>query len=373
MWGAGYRQRMMVVAAAALLAACAPPIMETAPEAPVQVTPSPPLVQPSPTLETPAKRTEGGTRREAIMPAAPRPVILPTPEPTPDLGWRPPPYPAPWAIQPYDHFYFGRPIPSGEVNWPNPRYRYGSTLLGTEKIHAGVDMGASRGAPVIAAGDGEVVWVGYGLYRGWEDFTDPYGLAIAIRHDFGYQGRELYTVYAHLASASVWPGQRVKKGEVIGEVGETGHASGSHLHFEVRLGGNRYFDTRNPELWMVPPEGWGVLAGRVENTFGRPLQEYLIQIRSLDTGKRWDVWTYAREDTIHPDDYYNENFVISDLPAGPYEIQINFAGRAYTAQFWLEPGIVNFIEFHGRNGFDVEPAAESQNLSHPPHGTSPSD
>ncbi|HLF81488.1 MAG TPA: hypothetical protein VI410_06935, partial [Anaerolineales bacterium] len=44
--------------------------------------------------------------------------------------WRPPPYPAPWALRPEDHFLFARPIPSGEVNWPNPGYRYGSTAGG---------------------------------------------------------------------------------------------------------------------------------------------------------------------------------------------------------------------------------------------------
>ncbi|MCK4961558.1 MAG: hypothetical protein KAS19_03685, partial [Anaerolineales bacterium] len=80
--------------------------------------------------------------------------------------WRPPPYPAPWAIQPNDHFVFSRPIPSGEVNWPNQSYRYGSTLFGEENIHTGVDLGADRGTPVLAAGSGEVLWAGYGLYRG---------------------------------------------------------------------------------------------------------------------------------------------------------------------------------------------------------------
>jgi hypothetical protein len=51
--------------------------------------------------------------------------------------------------------------------------------------------------------------------------------------------------------------------------------------------------------------------------------------------------------------YFNENFAISDLPAGPYEVQINFAGHTFTAQFYLEPGRVNYIEFRGRDGFAV--------------------
>ncbi len=306
-----------------------------------------------------------GARREAAMPAAPRPLVFPTTVPEPEITWRPPPYPVPWAIQTDDHFFFGRPIPSGEVNWPNAKYRYGSTLFGAESMHTGVDMSAERGTHVLAAGPGEVVWAGYGLYRGLEDPTDPYGLAIAIRHGFGYKGQPLYTVYAHLGSISVWSGQRVKMGDLLGTVGETGHATGPHLHFEVRLGENRYFSTRNPELWMVPPDGWGVLAGRVENSFGGDLREQLVQIRSLETNQRWDVWTYA-EGTIHPDDYYNENFVISDLPAGPYEVRVDFVGRPFTAQFLLLPGRVNFLTFQGRGGFVIEPTPTPVDLTHPP-------
>ena len=345
-----------------LLGACMPPAVSAEMGNPeLSVTPTATLAVEL--LVTP--QSAEGARREAPIPAAPRPLVFPTTVPEPEVTWRPPPYPVPWAVQPQDHFFFGRPIPSGEVNWPNAQYRYGSTLFGAESMHTGVDMGAARGTHVLAAGPGEVVWAGYGLYRGLEDPTDPYGLAIAVRHDFGYEGQQLYTVYAHLGSISVWSGERVRTGDLLGTVGETGHASGPHLHFEVRLGENRYFSTRNPELWMVPPEGWGVLAGRIENSFGRDLREQLVQIRSLETDQRWDVWTYA-EGTVHPDDYYNENFVISDLPAGPYEVRIDFVGRPFTAQFLLLPGRVNFLTFHGRTGFVIEPTPTPVDLTHPP-------
>jgi len=306
-----------------------------------------------------------GDRAFGAAIATPFLLDFPTIVPNPTSVWRPPPYPVPWAIQPNDHFIFSRPIPSGEVNWPNPRYRYGSTLFGEENIHTGVDLGAARGTPVLAAGSGEVVWEGYGLYRGTYDETDPYGLAIAILHDFGYQGYKLYTVYAHMQSICVWEGQRVHTGEVIGVVGDTGHASGPHLHFEIRLGDNRYWSTRNPELWIVPSEGWGVLAGRLEDTIGKLLPEQLVQIYSIETGQRWDVWSYV-EGTIHPDDFYGENFVISDLPAGPYEVRIDFVGRTFTAQFLLYPGQTNLLIFRGRHGFVIEPTPTPVNLSEPP-------
>lgn len=270
------------------------------------------------------------------------------------LAWRPPPYPVPWSLRPEDHFFFGRPIPSGEVNWPLARYRYGGTFFGEENTHTGVDLGADRGTPVLAAGTGEVVWTGYGLYRGIPDTTDPYGLAVAIRHDFGYAGKVLYSVYAHLQSTSTWLGQRVETGDRIGTVGETGHTSGPHLHFEIRLGANDFFSTRNPELWMVSPEGWGVLAGRVTNTGGGMLREQLIRVRSLDTGQEWEVWSYA-QGAVKPDDTLQENFVLGDLPAGPYEMRIDYLGRTISASLLIHPGQTNFIVFRGRSGFLIEP------------------
>ncbi|GMR11554.1 MAG: hypothetical protein BMS9Abin28_2389 [Anaerolineae bacterium] len=333
-----------------LLAACAPqpvvaplqieptasPVREAAPTPQALEAPPPDLEAPPAGLESP--RAE---------------VVLPNNVLNPVSGWRPPPYQIPLAIRPTDHYYFTRPIPSGNVNWPNPRYRYGSTFFGEESTHTGLDLVADRSAPVIAAGDGEVIWVGYGLYGGVQDRTDPYGLAVAIRHDFGHDGQVLYSVYTHLESANVWLGQRVSAGDKIGTVGDSGHASGPHLHFEVRTGENRYFATRNPELWMVPAEGWGVLAGRVRDTWGRDLSEYLVLIKSVETEQIWEVWTYALG-TVQPDEYYQENFVIGDLPQGAYELQIDFAGRSYTSFLYLKPGQTNFVYFNGRRGFSTE-------------------
>lgn len=297
--------------------------------------------------------------------ATPVRFVYPTPLPNSGPDWRPPPYDVPLALRPEDHFYFMRPIPSGEVNWPNPTYRYGNTFFSDTTVHTGVDLGADQGADVLAAGDGEIIWVGYGLYRGFEDLTDPYGLAIAIRHDFGHAGKQLYTIYAHLETVNVWLGQRVSSGEKIGTVGITGHTTGPHLHFEVRLGNNDYYDTRNPELWMVPPEGWAVLAGRVMNTYGHYLMEHLVEITSLVDGTTWTVKTY-RHTAINSDDEYKENFVISDLPSGPYEIRINYYGVFLKTQLFLYPGRTNLIEFLGWKGYKHEDAPSEQELLEPP-------
>jgi murein DD-endopeptidase MepM/ murein hydrolase activator NlpD len=291
--------------------------------------------------------------------------VYPTPMPNSGPDWRPPPYEVPLALRPEDHFYFKRPIPSGDVNWPNPSYRYGNTFFADTTVHTGVDLGADQGADVVAAGDGEIIWVGYGLYRGFDDVTDPYGLAIAIRHDFGHVGKQLYTIYAHLEEVFVWLGQQVKAGETIGSVGITGHTTGPHLHFEIRLGNNDYYDTRNPELWMAPPEGWAVLAGKVMNSYGHNLTEHLVEITSLEDGTVWNVRTY-RHTAINSDDEYNENFVISDLPSGPYEIRIIYYGVSLRTQLFLYPGRTNFIEFFGWKGYTLEDAPTEVELIEPP-------
>jgi len=344
-----------------LLAACASqPVVAPTAEGPSVAAPNIVATSTPQILEIPSPAPPG--------PAASRSaVILPENVLNPVSAWRPPPYQVPLAIRPTDHFYFSRPIRSGNVNWPNPRYRYGSSLFGEESIHTGVDLGADRNAAVVAAGDGEVVWVGYGLYAGQPDPSDPYGLAISIRHDFGHEGQTLYSVYAHLESIQVWLGQRVSAGDQIGAVGDSGHASGAHLHFEIRAGENRYLASRNPELWMAPAEGWGVLAGRVQDTWGRELAEYRVVIKSVATGQLWEVWTYA-VGTVQADDYYQENFVIGDLPQGAYELQINFVGRTYTSFLYLKPGQTSFVEFNGRRGFTMEAdVASSARAETPPY------
>ena len=98
---------------------------------------------------------------------------------------------------PYDHFYFDRPIGANQTNWPLGRYRYGYMLY--SEPHTGVDIPAPRGTPILAAGPGTVTWAGYkdlAITRNVEN--DPYGIAVAIKHDFGYQGNDLYTVYGHM-------------------------------------------------------------------------------------------------------------------------------------------------------------------------------
>jgi murein DD-endopeptidase MepM/ murein hydrolase activator NlpD len=305
----------------------------------------------------PAENQPDTSDQEINPPPTPAPdplrFVFPDAPPDPVSAWRPPLYPIPWAPTAYDHFYFARPIAADEVNWPLADYRYGGVFF-EGVVHTGVDIPASKGTPVIAAGDGKVVWAGWGLYRGvLGDYSDPYGRAIVIRHDFGYQGYRLYTVYGHLDRIDITRGQHVELGDQLGLVGDSGFVTGPHLHFEVRVGESDFFTTYNPELWIVPPQGWGLVAARILDTSGQVYRGEVVSIKSRDSGQVWKAIPYA-EGPVNRDQYYRENLVVSDLPAGLYDVSINYGSGFYNLTFEIFPGRVTYFTFRGHNGFSLD-------------------
>jgi murein DD-endopeptidase MepM/ murein hydrolase activator NlpD len=271
--------------------------------------------------------------------------IFPTPALSSVSAWRPPLYPTPWVPTPYDHFYFARPIAANEVNWPLANYRYGGVFFGTE-VHTGIDIPVKVGTPIHAAGPGRITWAGYGLYRGAEDKSDPYGLAVVIRHDFGYQGQTLFTVYGHMSRIDVSCGQKVDTGDLLGLSGATGNVTGPHLHFEVRIGKNNFSRSRNPELWLSPPQGWGILAGRVMDDKANLLPRQEVIIESRDTGEKYSVKTYGQGGAANPDNYYKENMVIGDLPAGNYTVWVPEI-KSTKIPIKITAGRVSFFSLYG--------------------------
>ncbi len=278
--------------------------------------------------------------------------------------WRPPLYPIPWEPTPNDHFYFTRPIGANEINWPLANYRYGGVFF-EDVVHTGIDIPAPKGTPVLAAGSGKVVWAGYGLYFLREEFRDPYGLAVAIKHNFGYQGNDLYTVYGHLDELIAYQGQDVQPGDLIGKVGETGKVTGPHLHFEVRVENNNFFGSRNPELWIAPPQGWGIIAARVMDRSSDLLERQSVMLRNVETNRYWTVMTYGKG-AVNPDPYYNENMVIGDLPAGKYVIWIKYEGIIYDQIIEVIPGKVSYFQFFGSLGYDTKMPGNNQKKFLPP-------
>lgn len=93
-----------------------------------------------------------------------------------------------------------------------------------KKFHAGMDFSAKIGTEIYATGDGVVMRA--------DDTATGYGNHIVINHGFGYE-----TLYAHLSNYKVRVGQHVKRGDIIGLVGNTGRSQGPHLHYEVHKNG----------------------------------------------------------------------------------------------------------------------------------------
>jgi murein DD-endopeptidase MepM/ murein hydrolase activator NlpD len=269
-----------------------------------------------------------------------------------NLRWRPPLYPTPWVPTPYDHFYFARPIAAIDLKWVLPNYRYGGVFF-KGVVHTGIDIDVKEGTEIYAAGPGRINWAGYGLMSGVYNPDDPYGMAVVIRHDFGYQEQTLYTVYGHMSRIDVVQGQQVNTGDLLGLSGETGHVTGPHLHFEVRIGKNSLSRSRNPELWLSPPQGWGVLAGRVLDALREPLISKQLYIRSVETGRKWSVMSYGKG-TVTSDPYYRENLVIGDLPAGHYIIWMPLESSKYE-EVQILPGRVSYFTFNKGIGFNTNP------------------
>ncbi|MBP5135397.1 MAG: M23 family metallopeptidase [Paludibacteraceae bacterium] len=94
----------------------------------------------------------------------------------------------------------------------------------TPKFHAGMDFSATTGSDIFVTGDGTVT------FTGWKQ---GYGNTVVVSHGYGYE-----TLYAHMSKITARRGAKVKRGETIGEVGNTGKSTGPHLHYEVRYRGN---------------------------------------------------------------------------------------------------------------------------------------
>ncbi len=293
-------------------------------------------------------------RATAIPTNTPRPTLtlVPTIAPTVISTNIPGPFggdPATWtppAPTPRlaDHFVLQRPIGSSDTNYWQRNYSYGSTDGGQRQIHHGLDFLNPQGTPILAAADGVVYYAGQDLVYGPK--PDFYGNVIVIQHTLTDGiGQPIYTLYGHLSSIGVQTGQRVKIGQQIGLVGSTGIAIGAHVHLEVRVGKPEdYNSSMNPELWVLPFTGNGVLAGRVTDLHGATLYGMLVEARS--TTLYASAYSYA-DNTVNGDPVFKENYVIPDLPAGYYTVFVHRAdgsGLAFRTVVYIWPGRTNWLD-----------------------------
>ena len=127
--------------------------------------------------------------------------------------------------------------PTGTLQWPLPvagtiTSQFGhrvDPITGEVSSHTGTDIACAEGTPILAAADGTVT-----VANSLDSWGGSYGYYIQIDHGGGME-----TLYAHCSSICVTIGQQVQAGQVIGYVGHTGRATGSHLHLEVSVDGNR--------------------------------------------------------------------------------------------------------------------------------------
>jgi len=400
-----------------LLAACnpAPLLAPTSTLMPTAALPTrPPPVEPEPVLPPTASvvlpRTTPAptpTQTAPTYPTSPAPGMragdaellfaAPIPSAAEIMEWRPPCVPVPHALHPNDHYWLRRPIPSGHVDWGLDWYPYGSNGFGKWRVHHGMDFPNDPGTPVLAAGDGVVIWVTYDWGPVHTEVEEPgdemddqpsdqpvpstealpeepeptdskepeddatirervpgsYGNVVIIRHDWGYQGQPVYTLYAHLLEVFVKEGDRVTAGDLIAGVGNTGSSSGPHLHLEVRVGKNDYDHTRDPALWIAPYEEWGTLAGRVTTVRGALIENTTVTVRPIPSGRDASlddsevrILTTHASNQVNPDDLWGENFVVPDLPAGPYQVVAQAMGETLRAEVQIRSGATAFVWLH---------------------------
>ena len=258
---------------------------------------------------------------------------------------------APIALR---HTWFRRPISLGDQPYIDQTYRFGSTMGGNFQPHEGVEFNNPDGTPVHAIGDGEVVWAGP---------AEAGALTVAIRHHrtltADSRGRlYVFSVYYHNSKLLVNVGDRVKTGDIISLVGNTGRATNDHLHLEVHAAPTdsvqyivdpsvRYPPyNANPELWIEPLPGAGLVAGQVWDSHGQPVPQAhvygLVKPEPQETPFSF-IETYGAKN--HPDPVYQEHFAISDVPPGEYVLGVEIEGTRVYRRVRVEPGRLTWVEF----------------------------
>jgi hypothetical protein len=264
------------------------------------------------------------------------------------IAVKPPPAEAPREPT---HTWFARPVTLQP--YIDQTYRYGSTMGGNFQQHQGVEFNGGEGTPVYAIGDGEVVFAGAG---------EAGANTVAIRHDRRLTVNDttwyVYSAYYHHSALTVAQGQRVKAGDQIGRIGNTGRATNDHLHLEVHAlpvdSGLLVVDpavryppySTNPELWIAPLPGTGLVAGRVWSAAGEPVPQArvygLVKPEPAETPFAF-AETYGPRARGTP--AYREHFAVGDVPPGEYVLWVEIEGRKVSRAVRVEAGRLSWVEF----------------------------
>jgi len=251
-------------------------------------------------------------------------------------------------------FLLARPIgPEGRFTIDTSS-RYGTINKRTKEAYFGVQFLNSTGTPVLAAADGTVVVAGDDSKKVYALRPNTYGMLVVIQHSLPGISEPVYTLYSQLSEVSVKVDDLVKAGQQIGKAGATGSVSGSTLHFEVRLGKNKYEAARNPELWLalLPDEDgkvMGALAGRVVNAKGTYVHITNILIENQRTSSSERVRQIYLKTYLDRDQRGNapweDSFATSNLPEGTYQISFWYRSILYQREVEVQPGMLTFVTF----------------------------
>ncbi|OJX47312.1 MAG: hypothetical protein BGO78_17765 [Chloroflexi bacterium 44-23] len=253
---------------------------------------------------------------------------------------------------------FNFPISENYNQTIDSSYRYGTTQNGARLPHDGVEFYNEYGTPVIAALNGTVVFAGSDEKELWGRFKDYYGNMVIIEHSPVPAGPNFYSLYAHLSKINVRTGEVVSSGHKIGEVGFSGGAIGSHLHFEVRVGQPLLANTSNPELYLplgtdASGVSMGILAGRILDASGLIVEDAGINIQAMrnDQVDPDQIPTYLTSYTkgMPLNTGVGENFVISNLEEGEYRLTVYISGSLQERFVRVFADQITFITIQPKN------------------------
>jgi hypothetical protein len=242
------------------------------------------------------------------------------------------------------HLWLRRPIADADGNpYGHGTQRYGLVVGG--RIERALAFNNPAGTVVRAAADGVVVHAGT---------MGDGGNAVVIRHDRGWEGEAVFTTYADAASFDVRVGERVAAGDAIARVGATGRAT-EQLRFAVHVGAaadTAWIGTTdappaalNPELWLEPTPGTGIVAGTVHDAAGQPVERAEVHglVRAYPTEAPFSfAVTYGAGLRGSPG--YGEHFAVGGVPAGDYTVGVVIDGARVWRRVRVAAGQVTWVE-----------------------------
>lgn len=253
---------------------------------------------------------------------------------------------APRAADPSDppRPWLARPIVGDDANPYVDAIRPFGTREVSGVIQTGSRFNNPEGTSVHAVAAGEVVFAG-------EDAAGSQ--TVAIRHDGGADGRTVFSSYHGNSRIEVAVGERVRPGQRIGAVGRTGDTDGSRLDLRIHvasaddigevLGGGFAV---NPQLWIEPLPGTGVVAGRVLDASGEPIDGATIHGLVLPYPTETPFTravSYAAG--VSSDPRFGEHFTVGDVPAGEYMLGVMIGEERVWRRVRVQAGRITTVEF----------------------------